>query len=61
MFKKEKLDQADEGLPPLDFPLDQFDLALFFKSDLSKITVELDDSGFVTYLKILTKFTNSEI
>lgn len=45
MFKKEKLDQADEGLPPLDFPLDQFDLALFFKSDLSKITVELDDSG----------------
>lgn len=31
MFKKEKLDQAEEGLPPLDFPLDQFDLALYFK------------------------------
>ena len=31
MFKKEKLNQAEEGLPPLDFPLDQFDLALYFK------------------------------
>lgn len=42
MFKKEKLDQAEVGLPPLDFPLDQFDLALYFKDANTPIKTIVD-------------------
>lgn len=48
MFKKEKLDQAKEGLPPLDFPSDQFDLALYFKDANTPIKTIFDDTNTPT-------------
>lgn len=48
MLRREKLNYAENNLPPLELPLEQFDLALYFENDYSPIFTVFDDNGELT-------------